>query len=67
MKGISGKRKNRQQRLELGEQDVYLKEMAYEEAGIENVGKNRVTGNEAIKVKWSHIVKEIEWQFGLVW
>ena len=44
-----------------------MKEMAYKEAGIENVGKNRVTGNEAIKAKWSHIVKEIEWQFGLVW
>lgn len=25
-----------------------------------------MTGNEAIKVKWGHVVKEIEWQFGLV-
>lgn len=25
-----------------------------------------MTGNGDIKVKWVHVVKEIEWQFGLV-
>lgn len=33
---------------------------------MQSVGRNGVAGDEAVKVKQDHIVKEIEWQFGLV-
>lgn len=42
------------------------KDMARKEAGLQNVGRNGVTGDEAVKIKWAHVVREIEWQFGLV-
>lgn len=38
--------------------------MVCKEAGIQNVGRNKVTGDEAVQVKLGHIVKEIEQQFG---
>ena len=41
-------------------------DLACKEAGIQNVGRNGVTGDEAVKIKQAHVVREIEWQFGLV-
>lgn len=38
--------------------------MAYKEAGIQSVGRNKVIEDEAVQVKLGHIVKEIERQFG---